>query len=181
MTKKIFLIIASGFFIFMFQASTFAELYKYVDENGVVSYTDDYSKVSKSEKGSLKVIKEIESSEEIESSNDKKPSVEGDKVLQGNKPDKKGLDKELEALIAQLDLKKVELNEEYSALDTERRRLEQEKKIAKTDAEKLLYQDGIKNLNVKIKQYTDKTKDYQKMVKNYQKMVVEYNNKIYKQ
>ncbi|MCD4742485.1 MAG: DUF4124 domain-containing protein [Desulfobacteraceae bacterium] len=167
MKQKIFLIIITGVIFYIIQPA-YAELYKYIDENGVVSYTDDYSRVSKSEKKSIEVIEEIESTKE------ENAPAEGDKTLQKEDTQKENPATELAVLRKQLDQSKKELSEEYNALDVERKRLLQQRKTAKTNAEKLSYQQNIKNLNNNIKQYTERSKTYQKLV-------VEYNNKINKE
>lgn len=167
MKQKIFLIIITGIIFYIIQPA-YAELYKYIDENGVVSYTDDYSKVSKLEKESVEFIEEIESTEE------ESVPAEGDKTLQKEDAQKENPAIELDVLRKQLDQRKKELSEEYNALDVERKRLTQLRKAAKTDTEKLSYQQNIKNLNSNIRQYTERSKTYQKLV-------VEYNNKINKE
>ncbi|MCD4741994.1 MAG: DUF4124 domain-containing protein [Desulfobacteraceae bacterium] len=145
--------------------SAYAELYKYVDENGVIFYTDDYSKILASDRESMEVIEEIEDPEE------EGIPVEGKDTSQKKDIQKEDSAKSLDAIGDELDQIKKELGEEYKTLNLEKKKLAQENEDAETEEEKLQSQESIKALNNSIKLYTEKRKTYQKRAE-------EFNNRI---
>ena len=156
MIQKFFFISSVGIIVLMSFSLAYSDLYKYVDENGVVSYTDNYSKISGSSKKDIEVIDEI-STEETE----QKEDIED---VQAKEP---GQTK----TIQELNLIKTNLDQEYSSCTIEQDKLVQEKEKIKTNEEKIEFNKKVKELNKRIEAYTEKNKAYQKLID-------EYNNSI---
>ncbi len=158
MIQKLYFILIAGTFVLISLSSANAKLYKYVDENGVVSYTDNYSKASGSSKNEVEELDEI-LTEEIEQKADKNNKEDFQKKKPG------------QASIKELNLLKIELDQEYNFCTIEKNKLDQEKEKIKTNEEKIEFNKKVKELNKRIEAYTEKNKAYQKLID-------EYNNSI---
>ncbi len=137
----------------------YAELYKYVDENGVVSYTDNYSKVSEPSNKSVVVIEEIKTgkTKEKEDEQGKEDNTTND-IGQGKN---------------ELELIKISLDKEYNDLNIEKEKLVQEKNKITTNDEQIEYNIKVKELNARAEVYNKKSKDYTKLVDDYNNKVKE--------
>ncbi len=178
MKQKIFVMMITTVMFLIWLPWTHAELYKYVDENGVVSYTDDYSEVPKSDRDAMDVIEEFESTEEDGSATGKdalsKKEV-NEKDIKGKEVDST---KNLDAMRDKLNNTKKELDKEYNALNIQKAKLAQEEKQAKSKEELLKYNENVNSFNKSLEAYSEKSKNYQKQAKEFNKQVKEFNNKI---
>ena len=152
MIQKLFFILSVGIVVLVSLPLAYAELYKYVDENGVVSYTDNLSKVSVSSKKSVEVIDEIlaEEAEQEEGKEDAQVKESGQAKT-----------------IQELNLIKTDLDQEYNSCTIEQDKLVQEKEKIKTNEEKIEFNKKVQELNQRIEAYTEKNKAYQKLVDEY--------------
>ena len=164
MKQKLFIIIITCVISLIWLPFSYAELYKYVDENGVVSYTDDYSILSEYAKESIEVVEEIKSTEKEE------VPAEDDTDSQTKDITEKET-KSLKIIKDELRNTEKELDKEYAALNLEKKNLAQESGKAKSKQEKIEYNEKITNLNNRIKTYSEKSKAFQQQVD-------EYNNRI---
>ncbi len=163
--KKFFLIIIVGILFSVWLPPVYAELYKYVDENGVVSYTDDYSKVSKPAQKSMEVINEVQTYEEDnEAIQDKSSSQKKDIIDNGS-------DKSIDDVRAELDQEKKELDNEFKILSVEQENLMQANLDDMTDNEKIQYNEKVTKFNSSLKIYTERSEAYKKRAE-------EFNNRI---
>ncbi len=165
MKRKFFLIIIVGVIFFNWLPSVYSELYKYVDDNGVVSYTDDYSKVSKPAQKSMEVIDEAQTYEEDnEAIQDETSSQKKDIIDNGS-------DKSIDDVRGELDQEKKELEDEFKTLSVEQENLMQANFDDMTDKEKLQYNEKVTKFNSSLKIYTERSEAYKKRAE-------EFNNRI---
>jgi hypothetical protein len=123
------------FSLLLISHSSFAEFYKYRDENGVVRYTDNPLEIPKDQQENVEAYREI-------------------KVLEaaGEAAKVESMDDIGEKLRAQ----KMILDKEYQGLVAERQQLEQEDKIDRTGAEHDAFQKKIVDFNLRLQQYEEK-------------------------
>ncbi len=120
-------------FILGFSGAASAQLYKYYDKNGNLSFTDDASMVPEDQRESAEAIREIQTKPLVPGTPGTKkdtPSISGQDV-----EDTDRLKSELERESKELGVIKKELGEEYTALSGRR--------------EKLIHADGEKRMNSK--------------------------------
>jgi hypothetical protein len=115
--------------------SSFAEFYKYLDENGVVRYTDNPLEIPKDQQKSaqsyreIKVIETADEAANVESMGDIEKKLRAEKEM---------LDKEYEGLVA------------------ERQALEKEAKISRAEDEYAAFEEKILDFNQRLQQYEEK-------------------------
>ena len=153
MVQKLFFLLSMGIVVLVSLPLAYAELYKYIDENGTVSYTDNLSKASEFSKKAIEVINEI-STEKTE----QKEDIEDAQIKES------GQTKTIQEL-------KTNLDQEYSSCTIEQDKLVQEKETIKTNEEKIEFNKKVEELNKRIEAYTEKNKAYQKLVDEYNKSI----------
>ncbi|MCP4553741.1 MAG: hypothetical protein GY834_17255 [Bacteroidetes bacterium] len=146
-----------------------AELYKYYDKKGNLSFTDDVSKVPEDQKEAAETIREIKTKLVAPvmpgTQNDTPP-------ISGQTMDKKAaLKSELEQESKELGVIKKELDEEYTALNGRRDMLIIERKT-KMDLEK------VKAYNEKANALNHDTLTYKEKKEAYLKRAEAYNSKL---
>jgi hypothetical protein len=114
--------------------SSFAEFYKYRDENGVVRFTDNILEVPKSQQIKVETYPEIQFLEEA-----------------GEAAEVESMDDIEKRLRAQ----KERLDKEYSELSAERQQLEEAAKIARTKTENDAFEKEIEDFNLRLQQYEE--------------------------
>lgn len=162
---KIFIFIL--YFIIFSQSMYAGEYYKYINENGVVSFTDDISKIPKEQRNKIEVTKTLnnKSSDKQEDSSIKEAEEAGTDA---------DADKNLENELQQLKKIKAELDKESSEINRESIKLIEEKKLIKENKD-------IKEYNIKIEALNKKTNIYQAKQVEYLKRVNAYNIKAAEQ
>jgi uncharacterized protein DUF4124 len=165
MIKKELLTIITGIIFFICLSPAYAELYKYIDENGVVSYTDDYSLVPEAQKKSMETFKDLQSNDTIL---DETIVKDGSEQLVIKGEIKKSTPyKDLKILKDRLDSEKLELDKEYKTLNLEKEQLEISKQKANTRRLTRNNNKKIAEHNSRIKLYLEKREGYNKRLKEY--------------
>lgn len=132
-------------------SQAYGEYYRYVDKNGVVSYTDDFSKVPKKQRVDVKsfisVQQEINNNPDLE----KQASTGEDphKIMDNSGTDEKKAYEEFESL-------KESLEQEFELLNKERDELAMERKKLKNEAAVKAFNQKASALNARIKAYESK-------------------------
>ena len=143
-------------FVFAMDLSVFAELYQYINEEGVQTFTDDLSKVSVAQREQLKIIDEIRS----------EPVGDSDSGSESNLLSKQTNElssiKEIKASLIQ---EKEELKQTYELIMGEnkklsllRKTLESKKYIPKSELND--FNGQVSTMNLKIQQYESRLQLY---------------------
>lgn len=127
-----------------------AEFYKYTDANGNVRFTDDLSKVPKSQRPNVTSYEESESNVPAAA-----PHASPKTEEEGEEDDVNG-DASLNEQRNKVQQKKDNLKKEYKALMEEKAELAETSKKPMNLKERLELDQKIKNLNQKISQYDEK-------------------------
>ena len=178
--------------LFAFQAP--AEIYKYVDEDGNINYTDDVNEVPEDQRDSYEVTIESNYEEEhtetnandggesnyseLESSYEDKPaSLDGIEEGSENEENVALLkdEQDLDAGRERLEALKKEIDNEYHQLVKEKAELAAEKEKLVNREDVLRYNLKIENLNKRAEIYTQKGKHYKELVEAYNKRVMQIN------
>ncbi len=154
-----------------FSGVSSAELYKYYDKNGNLSFTDDASMVPEEQRESAEAIREIQT----------KPSVPGISGTEKDTPpiseqiseDNPILKSELEQEEKELNGIKKELDAEYTALSGRR-----EKLIQITEGGKKMNSKETKAYNQKAYELNQDTLKFKEKQQGYMKRVEAYNLKL---
>ena len=163
-----------------------AELYEYIDENGVRSYTDDPSVMTVNQRKNSQVTNEIKTRQPVSpakriiSPKVKNPSPEPRKTYKGNisktvlevGADQKALDAEA------FNLKKIkqDLDKEYSYLQSEKQRLTSFRDELKQAED--VNDETLEHFRKQINTLNQKTAVYEKRLRSYLDRVSDYNQKI---
>lgn len=164
--------------IFVFAGLSWAEFFRYIDKDGNVRFTDDYSQVppDQRKKGSgVRTYDGYQSTEEIppstptrESSGAKTNTAEPSTAEESTgeiKPDKE--------TGKRLDSRRQELEAEYQRLQEEYQRLQSAKENAETDEE-------IQQINDEILEYSRKHNEYLKKRQEFNEQVKTFNDALEK-
>jgi flagellar motility protein MotE (MotC chaperone) len=178
--------------LFAFQAP--AEIYKYIDEDGNVNYTDDVNEVPEDQRDSYEPTIESNYEEEytetnandggesnyseLESSYEDEPaSLDG--IDEGSENEKNVAlledEQDLDAGRERLEALKKEIDNEYHQLVKEKAELAEEKEKLVNREDVLRYNAKIENLNKRAEIYTQKGKHYKELVEAYNKGVMQIN------
>ncbi|MBF0204933.1 MAG: DUF4124 domain-containing protein [Desulfamplus sp.] len=151
------------------------QYYKFVDQNGVVSFTDDISKIPKEQRDKIEIKKAVKSSLSLNPSDNPselqdKTALEGEEQQLLDKKKTEELDseaKELKRIKEELDKEAEEINSASIKLIEENKDIKENKKI--------------REYNVKIEELNERTKIYQAKQVEYVKRANEYNAKMSQQ
>ena len=151
--RWIFWLCAVFFLVMVSQA--YGEYFRYVDKNGVVSYTDDFSKVPKKYRVDVKSFTSVQ--QEINQNPDlEKQALMGEDLH--SSMDKSGTDEE--KAYEEFKLLKESLDQEFDLLNKERDELAMERKKLKNKAAVKAFNQKATALNDRIKAYESKKQDY---------------------
>ncbi len=142
--------------LLLIAGATHGEYYRYVDENGIVSYTDDLSKLTDKQRGDVKTFaSEKKQADDLEKQSQNPeggdtfsdlPAEDANRGSQENRQLKESLDREFEALSK----KRVELA--------------MERKQIKSTADLQIFNRNATALNDQIKAYELKKQAYLKTI-----------------
>lgn len=130
----------------LMSASSFAEIYKYRDANGVLRFTDNPLEVPKDQQQSVQTYREAQILEEAGPA----AEVEG-----------------MPEIAAKLEAEKERLAQVFGALEAERRQLEEEAKVERTEADNDVFEQRIKDYNLRLQQYEESRRLFQEKVDVY--------------
>jgi FtsZ-binding cell division protein ZapB len=158
------IIIIGGLFLFVI-SPVYGDLYKYYDENGILSFTDDLAQVPESQKSDAETV--------VKTKTDSPPEAAPDEPkTQEKAPDPKRLERQ--KLMQNLDLEletltgmRQELDRKYRSLKERRDALEVESETQMSIQEKAAFKKRIEALNEETLKYREKTDAYEKRVKDY--------------
>ena len=167
------------------------EIYKYVDEQGNIHFTDDLNLVPSELRNSVETRTESENNAEIEP-NDSAPDDHQDMAAEaasddGPEPDgdlsattENIDDQDLNAARKRLEALKREIDGEYNSLVKVKKRLTEKRKSLKSQPEILRYNQAVEELNKRAAVYEKKGKQYQAQVKAYNARVALENSRLNK-
>ncbi|MBF0377569.1 MAG: DUF4124 domain-containing protein [Desulfamplus sp.] len=159
----------------------YSEFYQYIDENGVLSFTDDISKLSSEQRKQIKKIKEIKTKPVIDINNipqaqqqTQTDSSTSEEKEAGEEKRSKELTKEAEEL-KQIDYK---LKEEYASLKDDKDRLDVLHERLKND--KGVSEAVLEDFRKQVSEINIRTQQYNADLQAYKKRVNDYNDKVNK-
>jgi len=171
---KIFIIIT----FLMFSVGAAAEIYKYVDEDGNVHFTDDINQVPEAQRDKVssyvESVSEDPPDQEITQENQ---SEQATTDQQANPPDLS--DDELQSLEdakQRIDALKNEIDQEYEALMKEKQQLAKAKKQAKTREQIIAFNQKVESLNKRVASYEKKGKEDKAQVDAYNQRITGKNS-----
>ena len=160
--------------IISFSSPATAEFYKYIDNNGSIRFTDDYSTVPRNQRTNTERYDEYENRQEPASA-----SIVGKKGYENPQVLSNKSKKELEGLNAKDDLDEIqkrlviknqEMALEYKTLQKERQAL--------VDKQKSLTLKDMKQLNENISMFNEKIESFRKKREALNKEIEQYNTKV---
>ena len=180
--------------IVLFALQAPAEIYKYVDEDGNLNYTDNVNEVPEDQRDSYELTIESNYPEEnagtdtnhVGESNtsELETSYEAESdLLYGSDEDSENEEnvaafedeQDLDANRERLEALKKEIDNEYHQLVKEKAELADEKERLVNREDVLRYNAKIENLNKRAEIYTQKGKHYKELVEAYNKRVMQIN------
>jgi hypothetical protein len=193
--------------IILFATPASADIYKFIDEQGNVRFTDDINQVPEDQRGSIEISSnyeaDTEAEQESENFNDDlatDPELEssyadepettegfdddsdnrGDVgVQEDQKEDGVSLDQEeLDLNLKSLKSLKKEIDKEYAALVKEKEKLAQEQNALTTREEILKYNVRINDLNERAEAYVKKGEQYKAQVEAYNARIIQRNAQL---
>ncbi|MCK5542950.1 MAG: DUF4124 domain-containing protein [Desulfobacterales bacterium] len=161
--KKLFLMFVILSFCSPF---AYATVYKYVDDNGVTVYTDDFSQVPNKNR---KIAEEFD---EIKTTSDSEKTFNKDQEKPKKEIDynKLNFNKFKEALVK----KREALDNEILILNREKEELLKLEKTVRTKQGKIKYKQRATELNEKVEAFNQRQRDFSKQLE-------EYNNRFTKE
>lgn len=145
-----------------------AEIYRYVDENGIVVYTDKLNDVPIDQRKGENRVKEVKTAPvAIEAATPKKsgPDLEEKKQLEKEQQDLSG--------IQALNSRGQELEQEYERLVNKKQALQNQKAAIKTGQDLAEYRGKLKALNGEIKDFEKRRKAFETEVNNFNQGALE--------
>jgi hypothetical protein len=191
--------------IILFATPASADIYKFVDEQGNVRFTDDINQVPEDQRGSIEISSNYEADTEPESENfnddlatdpelessyaDEPETTEGFDddsdnrgdvgVQEDQKEDGVSLDQEESDLnLKSLKSLKKEIDKEYAALVKEKEKLAQEQTALTTREDILKYNVKINDLNERAEAYVKKGEQYKAQVEAYNAHIIQRNAQL---
>jgi hypothetical protein len=193
--------------IILFATPASADIYKFVDEQGNVRFTDDINQVPEDQRGSIEISSNYEADTEAEPESENfnddlstDPELEssyadepettegfdddsdnrGDVgVQEDQKEDGVSLDQEeLDLNLKSLKSLKKEIDKEYAALVKEKEKLAQEQNALTTREEILKYNVRINDLNERAEAYVKKGEQYKAQVEAYNARIIQRNAQL---
>ncbi len=161
-------IIISLALLFVVGGAVFADLYQYTDENGVMVFTDDVSRLSEAQRANSKTLSEIKS----EPADVPQTRAPGTSSEDGVQEISDVLMQETNALIQE----NKKLNQDYAMI------VEENKKLAdlreRLRLKKNISRSELDNFNKQVEEMNIKTKEYDSRLKSHQNRTKAYNLKL---
>ena len=151
------------FIIFGFVPLSFAEYYKYTDENGNIHYTDDFSKVPVKKRKDIETYQETKYPSQTPAA--KKPSQEGEKTASNPSPEEEYA--RFQEKRNQLVEEQKSLEAEFQALTEERDELENQKQQRLLRPQAVELENKIDALNQKIAEFDQKRNAFDEKAKTF--------------
>jgi len=158
MKKKLIIVVV---LILFSSGSSLAELFKYVDKEGNIHYTNDLSTVPRSQRKGVEEYIEFHDKKDSEPA-DVTTDVKDEQIQKDIRAD--NLDQDP---TANLYGQKEELEKEYRQLQQEKKLLDEERKTVRSKADAKKYNTKTKQLKQKIEQYESKSKALMSEIKAY--------------
>ena len=146
------------FSVFVSMPVLSGDIYKYIDENGTVIYTDDLSRVPDAKR---KSVAKIPGSRESSGETEKDVRIQKDESLLSEK----------ERIRNELEKTDKELQKEYTKLKEMKDRLAEKKKSLETKDEKRAYYKEVQKLNEKISDYKKRYSVFEEKVSRFNKSI----------
>ncbi len=153
-------------------AQTYAEMYKYVDENGQTRWTDDLGQVPKAYREAVQMVESIEPEPE---SLDASQTGDDNNIPLDSQSEESNKDVD-SASNAQLD--PTALEKERADLDAFYRELQEERKTIEQLKQEEGDTEAQKELNIRITEFNQKTQQYEMKLSQFNERVKAYNQQI---
>lgn len=149
-------------------AAATAEFYKYVDQNGVVRYTDDASQIPDPEKAPVKKYKEVPLSpsppaEEGVTRSPLPDDRESSAAAAGEKPEVK------DASIEDTPVPSADFEQKRADLEKQKKRLDEDYRVLAKDLENLQAQRDEANTKRQVKAYNERAAALNRQIEAYEK------------
>ena len=166
--------------VMVFVGPAFAEFYKYLDQQGVVRFTDDINQVPQDQRAAARSYSDSQASST--SAAEASPAVKEEKQADPSPPTASAAaggegEDSIEGTRARLDSLKKDAEAEYQLLVKEKDRLAKEKGTQKTREEINAYNKEVEAFNQRAESFEKKNTDLRKRIEGYNALVSEANSK----
>ena len=146
-----------------------AEIYKYVDSNGVTIYTDNLSEVPADHRDDVQSYKEIKSSDSLPNNRriQKKETSQEETPEINSVPKDKDQNTGTLAEIQALNMEKQKLDKEYETLVLQRQALKKNRPSLTTTEELEEFREKVNNLNKQIKAFDLKREVFETKIREF--------------
>jgi chromosome segregation ATPase len=192
--KRLFIV--TGIMVFLVTAAslTQAAMYRYVDENGVIRFTDNLAELERKQAAQQEAAaKKPESTEYIvgeEKPGEEKAQAEAQAATPAAKKEINPSDalgtlaqreEKANQMYQRLERRKKDMDREFTGLEMEKKRLQEKEKTLKTDMEKRDHYREVDALNKRIGEYAEKRQAFDKEIAAYNELTKHIETEAQKQ